>query len=225
MKSILLMLVVIIMSGTGFSQEINWKSLKDKDRHIVNINGGYNFGLIFGAGYGYHINSRLPLVLNLEFSVPSGNKLTEDLKSKAGIKIRLLEVKDFQFSANLYGTYMRYENGFVRTKTFGSDVSGVIGYYRPRWFVAGEFGFEKAIVTNFKHSDVYREIYPDVQDGWYQPSTGGNFRYGLQAGYSLKQHDLYLEVGQAISQDFKTKPMIPYYLQIGYNFKFSVGSK
>ena len=26
------------------------------------------------------------------------------------------------------------------------------GYYQRKWFVAGEAGFDKAIVTHFKHS-------------------------------------------------------------------------
>ena len=36
---------------------------------------------------------------------------------------------------------------------FGSDMSGIIGYYRAHFFVAGEAGFDKAIVTHFKHSE------------------------------------------------------------------------
>ncbi len=28
------------------------------------------------------------------------------------------------------------------------------GYYKSEWFVAGEFGFDKAIATNFKHFEL-----------------------------------------------------------------------
>ena len=58
---------------------------------------------------------------------------------------------------------------------FGSDLSSTIGYYKPKWFVATEVGFDKAIVTHFKHSDLFKEHFPDVKDGWYEPATGGNF--------------------------------------------------
>lgn len=70
----------------------------------------------------------------------------------------------------------------------------VIGLYKTRWFVAGETGFDKAIVTHFKHSDLYKENSPLVQDGWYQPATGGNFYYGVQTGYSFKTADLTLKL-------------------------------
>jgi hypothetical protein len=102
---------------------------------------------------------------------------------------------------------------------FGSDLSGNIGYYRSKWFIAGEVGFDKAIITNFKHSKVYRDQYPGVADGWYEPATGGNFYYGLQAGFSFKNQDIYMKAGKLLRQDFKTTPFIPFYFQLGYNIK------
>ncbi len=51
------------------------------------------------------------------------------------------------------------------------------------------------------------------------PATGGNFYYGIQAGFSQKKFDIYLNVGKTVSQDFKTNPTIPVYAQLGFNFK------
>ncbi len=159
------------------------------------------------------------MVLNLEYSFPSGKNISDDFKSKLGTKIRLYQLNYFQFSANISGVYRRYETDLVRMKSFGSDLSGILGYYRTKWFLAGEVGFDKAIVTNLKHSQSYREIYPDVTDGWYSPPSGGNFYYGLQAGFSFKQHDIYVKAGKIITQDFKTEPRVPFFAQIGYNFR------
>jgi hypothetical protein len=92
-----------------------------------------------------------------------------------------------------------------------------LGYYKPKWFVAGEVGFDKAIVTYFKHSETFKEtIFTDVKDGWYEPSTGGNFLYGIQTGYSFNKSDITLNIGMVTTQDFKTTPLIPYYLMLGY---------
>jgi hypothetical protein len=81
--------------------------------------------------------------------------------------------------------------------------------------------FDKAIVTNFKHSAKYKDIYPGVVDGWYEPATGGIFYYGIQAGYSMTKHDVYLRGGNVLNQDFKTKPFTPFYAEIGYNYKLN----
>ena len=111
-------------------------------------------------------------------------------------------------------------NDFVRLVNFGSDMSGIVGYYRPKWFVAGEFGFDKAIVTHFRHSKAYKDQYPGVVDGWYEPATGGNLYYGLQAGFSFRKQDIFLRAGKILTQDYKTTPMVPIYGQLGYNIKF-----
>jgi len=214
-------LYCIVFTSNGFTQTINWQSLKIEDKQILNMNAGLEYGLIYGAGYGYRLNTKMPVVLNLEYSFPSGKNVTDDFKSKIGGKIRVFEIGYFVFSANIYGVYRRYESNLVRMKNFGSDFSGVVGYYRPKWFVAGEVGFDKAIVTHLKHSQSYRDIYPEVIDGWYSPPSGGNFYYGLQAGFSFKQQDIYLKAGKVITQDFKTEPTVPFFAQLGINFRFN----
>lgn len=220
-KTYLLIPVLTALIASLNAQTINWVSLEDQYRHIVNASFGAEYGMIYGLGYGYHIHTKLfEIVPVAEYSFPSGNKIFDDFKAKAGVQIRWVEFHNFQFSTRIQGIFRRGENDFVRLLNFGSDLAGVIGYYRPRWFVSGEAGFDKAIVTNFKHSQKYRDQYPDVIDGWYEPSTGGNFYFGAQAGYSFKAHDIYLKAGTILTQDFKTKPLLPFYLQLGYNFKF-----
>jgi hypothetical protein len=187
--------------------------------HIVNVNLGWDYGLVFGAGYGYQFQTKLPLVIHGGFTTPSGDDLFDDFKTKIGGTIQIVKFHDFRASAMIEGVFRRYENSQARILNFGSDMKAVVGYYKPKWYVAGEFGFDKAIATHFKHSDVFRESFTTVQDGWYVP-TGGNFYYGLQSGVTLKSHDIYLRGGKTISQDFKTTAMVPLYLSLGYNMRF-----
>jgi hypothetical protein len=220
-KEYILISVLALFISSVNAQTINWASLNDGKKHIVNVNIGLENGVIYGIGYGYQINNRLiPIVANIEYSFPSGNKIFDDFKTKIGVQIRWINYHNFQFSTKIHGIFRRYGNDFVRLLNFGSDMSGIAGYYRPKWFVAGEVGFDKAIVTHFKHSKEYKDQYPDAVNGWYEPATGGNFYYGLQAGFSIKNHDIYLKAGKILTQDFKTTPMIPFYGQLGYNIKF-----
>jgi hypothetical protein len=178
------------------------------------------YGAIFGIGYGYQLNTGLfPMVASMEYSFPSGKNLLDDLKSKIGVQIRLVQYRHVRFSAKLQGVFRRHETGLVRLLNFGSDFSGILGIYRPKWFFAGEFGFDKAIVSHFKHSMAYRDQHPQVIDGWYEPATGGNFYYGVQTGFSIKNQEVFLEGGKMVAQDFKTRPLLPFYGQIGVNFK------
>jgi hypothetical protein len=144
----------------------------------------------------------------------------DDFKTRLGGNMHWISYRDFRFSTNLYAVFRRYQNDFVRLANFGCDLSGTIGYYRKKWFAATDFGFDKAIVTHFKHSEIYKSQFPGVVNGWYDPATGGNFYYGLQAGCSFGKNDMWIKAGKTISQDFKTKPVVPMYGQLGYNLKF-----
>lgn len=201
------------------AQTLNWNSLENS-KHIINVGIGWDYGLVYSLGYGYQLGTKLPVIVNTSFSIPSGEHLLDDFKTKIGGQIVLLNKTNLKGSISVNGIYRRYENPLVRLQNFGSEMKGIFGYYKPKWFVAGEVGFDKAIVTHFKHSESFREtIYQEVKDGWYEPATGGNLLYGIQTGYSFKKTDLTLNIGKVITQDFKTTPLIPYYMMFGYNYR------
>lgn len=220
MKNILFIISFFFFAKITNAQTINWASLKSKQKHLLNINTGWEYGFVYGMVYGYKLKTKLPIIIDGEYSFPSGKNIVDDFKTKVGGKIRLYQINNFQLSANVYGVFRRFENPLVRLANFGSDLSGVIGYYKSKWFLAWEIGFDKAIVSHFKHSELFKTtIYSNVKDGWFEPSTGGNFYYGIQSGISFKQHDIYLKAGRMITQDFRTTPLIPFYAQLGYNLK------
>jgi hypothetical protein len=232
MKNLQIIIVLIVAllfnKNISFSQTLNWASLQKEQRNIINANAGYDFAFTYGIGYGRILNAKFPLlkttfpiVLGVEHSQPAGKNLVDDFKTKLGGQIRLYEINNFHFTAKVQGLFRRFENDYVRLLNFGSDMSAIVGYYKPKWFVSGEFGFDKAIVTHFKHSDMFKENFPSVKNGWYEPATGGNFYYGLQTGFSLKANDITLKVGKVVQQDFKTDPTIPYYFQLGYSRRFN----
>ncbi|MBZ4188855.1 hypothetical protein [Niabella beijingensis] len=215
-----------LAQATAYTQTINWNNIHN-NRQLVHASVGAEYGLVFGVGYSYKLtDNKFPLVATAEYSFPSGSTLTDDFKTKIGGQLRLAQLGDFRFAVKAQGVFRRYENDLVRLANWGVDCSGTIGYYRPRWFAGAEAGFDKAIATHFKHSHQYREEYPEVKDGWYEPATGGNFYYGLQTGISFKRYDLTLKGGNILAQDFKSKPILPFYAQLGCNFRIgSLGEK
>jgi hypothetical protein len=224
MKKIKILIPVaalLYVPAISFSQNFNWANFKKPQKHILNINAGVEHGLIFGVGYGYRLQSKIPIVLNTEYSSPSGKNLIDDFKTKIGGQVRFYQKENIHFIAKLNGIFRRYESDFVRLLNFGSDISATAGYYKPKWFAAGVAGFDKAIVTHFKHSNSYKDIYSLVKDGWYEPATGGNFYYSLQVGFSFNKNDIYLKAGKIINQDFHSKPQVPFSFQLGYNFKIT----
>lgn len=221
MKNILFITILIfLISNTINAQNINWRAFKPEQKHIIGLNTGLDFGLTYAVNYGRKLNTKLPMVVNGEFSLPSGNKILEDFKVKTGVQIEVIHADNFSATLKVNGIFRRFENDYGRLLNFGSEFAAVAGYYKPRWYVAGELSFDKAIVTHIKHLPAALENNPDIVSGWYIP-TGGNFAYGIQTGLVLGQkNDLSLKIGRVINQNFKTEPTLPFYLQLGYNRRF-----
>jgi len=220
MKRILLAIITLIgVSTAACSQAINWRSFNAEQKHIIGLETGWDYGLTFGAGYGYRLKTKLPVLLNAHYSFPSGKTLFDDLKIKGGVQMEVCKVGGFSATLTAHGILRRFENSYARLVNFGSEFSAVAGYYRLKWYAAGAFGFDKAIATHIRHGSEYREHAPGAQSGWYIP-TGGNFHYGLQAGISGRKTDVSLALRRMVSQGFETAPFIPYYANLGVNRRF-----
>jgi hypothetical protein len=217
----LLVLALTAATGIANAQTVNWMSLQKDQKHIVNLHIAGEHGLVFGAGYGRQFSiAQLPVIVQAEYSQPAGNQIFDDFKTKLGAQVRVFKFNNIQVSAKAQGIYRRYQNDLSRLQNFGSDMSLTTGYYRRHWYAAGDIGFDKAIVTHIKHSEDYRAQYDGAKDGWYEPSTGGNFYFGIQGGYSIRHYDIYIKGGRLETQDLKSAPAMPYYGQLGCNIRF-----
>lgn len=220
-KSLSLVITFMISGFVGKAQTINWAALRNDKQNTINITIGVDHSVAYGLSYGRSVKVlNLLVIAGAEFFMPSGEQVLDDFKSKIGGHIQWVNFNGFRFSTRIQGVFRRNQNDFVRMLNFGSDLAAVAGFYQSKWFIAGEAGFDKAIVTHFKHTELYRTKYADVVDGWYEPATGGNFYYGIQAGVNFKSHGISLKGGYVLSQDFKTKPLVPYYAQVGYSLNF-----
>jgi hypothetical protein len=217
---IYLTILLAILGSSTHAQPINWASLTAEQKHIINAQIGAEHGLVYELGYGHQLRlAGMTTILSAEYSAPSGSQLIDDFKAKTGVQVQMIEHRSFHLSAKVQGVFRRYQNGLSRMLNFGSDMSITGGYYRKQWFAAGEGGFDKAIVSHFKHSAAYKANYEGATNGWYEPSMGGNFYFGLGAGYAINKYDIYLKGGRMLGQDLKSRPTLPYYAYLGCNIR------
>lgn len=218
---VVVMMLLVSLPESGFSQSINWRALHEDQRNIIDLNVGYEYGATAQLGYGraFVLLGR-PALLDLEYSFPMGRVVLDDFKVKLGGQVEILQLGGFSATARIQSIFRRYENAMVRIVSFGSDFAAVAGYYRPTWHAAGEFGFDKSITSHLKHSDVMRQYYPSIKDGWYIPS-GGNYYYGIQVGKTLGESlDLSLRLGATNAQFDDENAVLPYYAQLGLGIRF-----
>lgn len=217
--SILAIITFLGVFHTAFAQNINWRSLQTDQKHIISFQAGFDYGFTTGIGYGYRLNTPKPILLNVEYSFPAGDHPFDDFKTRIGGQMEVFQSHGFSATVKAYCPFRRFENRQTRFVNFGAEFSGVVGYYKPKWFISGEFGLDKAIITHIKQSEGARKNGPSLQNGWYIP-TAGNYFYGLQTGFSFGKNDISLNAGRIVSQGFKTTPLIPFYAQLRFNHRF-----
>ena len=219
-KLIAVITIVMAVAELGYSQNINWRSLREDQRNVIQFNFGYDFGVTAQLGYSRSFTMFKPVVVALDYSFPMGDDLIDDFKVRLGGQIEIVEIDGFSATIKISSNFRRYQTELVRIAGFGSDFAALAGYYRPTWYAAGEFGFDKSIISHLKHSDIMRADFPAIKDGWYIPS-GGNYYYGIQAGKTIgESFDLSLRLGATRAQFNDENAVIPLYLQLGLGMRF-----
>lgn len=219
-SNIIILIVLFSICKHTQAQHIQWNKA-DSTRHIISANVGWDYSFTYGVAYNRKVMDRIPTYLAIQSALPIGGQRFDDIKSKIGVQSQLLDISGFVLGASVFGVYRRYENDLVRMQNFGSDFRLNTGYYGRWWSIGMEGGFDKAIVTHFKHSQLYKDdFYTEVRDGWLEPPTGGNFYYGLHLGLSLDKSDITLNGGKVIAENLKNTPLIPFYFNLGFNYRW-----
>lgn len=208
-------LALLGLTSIVHAQTLNWRALKTDQKNILHVQAGWEYGLTYGLGYSRQFSVFVPVVAGVEYSAPVGENLSDDFKIRMGGQAEVLHAGAFSATVKLYSPFRRFQNHLATLVSFGGELTGMAGFYRSNWFVAAEFGFDKAIATHVQHSRASIESYGGRQSGWYVP-TGGNYNYGVQGGFSFRRNDFSLRIGKMISQGFKTQPFIPFVAQLGY---------
>jgi hypothetical protein len=144
---------------------------------------------------------------------------TRDFRARLDAFTSILHWRSLHLAGSAAFITRGTENSIYQGFNFGADVTGALGVYRPAWFLSGEFGFDKAIITHVTHSEWYRTyFYPGARDGWYL-TGGGTFHYGMAAGVGLGRVELVTRYGWRRTEDFEnlTPPM---YASVGLGVGF-----
>lgn len=157
--------------------------------------------------------------LGMEVGVVAGDAALRDYRVRLSGDVQLVHRGAFRVAASAAFMTRGTSNRVFRAVNFGSDFGATAGLYRRGWFVAGEVGFDKAIITHLKHTQEYRDqYYADAKDGWYL-NNGGTGRLGIMTGTSLGGAELMLRGGINRTQGGEALA-VPAYLTVGVGFGF-----
>lgn len=190
------------------------------ERSRVYTTFGMDPALVSSVGYGRVISLiGRDVQLSGDIGVVTAGVDARDYRLRLGTQTSLMRRGSLHLTGSATFITRGTENVIYRGVNVGADITGTLGVYRQRWFAAGEFGFDKAIVTHVAHTDWYRtHFYPDAKDGWYI-DAGGTYHYGVASGVTLGRTEIVGRLGWLRTERFNamTPPM---YASVGVGFGF-----
>jgi hypothetical protein len=181
---------------------------------------GLDPALVTSVGYGHTASVRgHAFQVTGDLGIVTARLDARDFRARFGVHTSVARWRSLRLTGSATAITRGTDNVIYRGYNFGADVTGTLGVYRPRWFAAGEFGKDKAVITHVVHTDWYRDhFYPDAKDGWYL-DAGGTFHYGLAAGVTLGRAEVVSRFGFLRTEDFNAM-IPPMYGSVGLGFAF-----
>ena len=157
--------------------------------------------------------------LGAEVAIGATGLDVRDSRARLGVQTSIASTGPLHLTGTAAFVTRTTENSIFTGLNFGADVGGTVGVYRSGWFVAGEAGFDKAIVTHLRHTDWYRDnFYPDARDGWYL-TGGGTARYGFAAGVAIGPVEVAGRAGWLLTEK-RNELVTPGYATFGVGLAF-----
>lgn len=203
---------VLVIAQTGQAQNVVDALVSSgPERNSVTVGTSFDPALAFDFGYTRRVSLRFGaaernLALSGSWSAIPGFGSWDAGVSAA---LRLRERTGFDVLARGGLTLKRVSNAVHTGAVYGYELGVFPGYYRNRWWVAGELSIRQMVGMTVRHSDAYRGAFPDARDGTY--ALGGFHTFvGLGTGVRIRQRGL---LGMRFAWRFQNgfDSYLPYY--------------
>jgi hypothetical protein len=215
-------LLALAQASNADADEV-FNKMRPDQKNRVYATLAYDPGFMVGVGYarGFEIEPiKRMLTLTADVSFPMFVLDFDHYKIDIGSRFALFD-SEWNIINRLSVINKGTDNPVFSGNTLSIEEGLLGGYFAEKWFVAVEANYEKYLLTYLEHSDYYRRIYPEVKDGWYS-STGGKWRFALQAGYTIADRvELALRAGTFWSERFN-EPVatMPIFADVAVNVHF-----
>lgn len=218
----ILALALLVGVGAARDAAAQWNVARfgTTDPNQMYVTFGVDPALIASVGYARDVRiAGQPWQLGIEAGMVTEDMDVQDFRARLVARSALLRWRSLRLIGSAAFVTRGTENVIYRALNFGGDFTGTVGVYQRSWFLAGEFGYDEAVITYLTHSDWYRDhYYPEAKDGWYL-NTDGTFHYGVTSGVAIGQTEIAVRAGQQRTEDFNDLAQ-PFYVTMGVGVRF-----
>ena len=144
----------------------------------------------------------------VELSLPVIRLGDTDGELRAGVRHPYQLSDRWHIDGTLAGFLRSTDNDAFRAGAVGIDAEVIPSVRLGRANLGLELGIDQSGATYIANHDRTREIYMDVQDGWYR-ATQTSFRVGVRAAYPIGTGELRLRAGVQ-------NELIPFFTELGF---------
>lgn len=216
MKKLVYVTVMFTLLTAAAPAQVLPKVWSDSERGtMINFSVGLDYGATAHIGITHPLNWITPGAVSLDWSVPMGAIVFDDMNLRLGGIFQFFESGGFSGAVKLGTHYRTHQTILVTISGFAADAGILAGYSSPDWSVAGETGFEWSVLSRIQHSSVMHSMNPSIRDGWY-PNTAGHYYFGLSGSVAVvSRTDVTMRLGAVRSNDSISNPVLPFYMMIG----------
>jgi len=208
-----ILICILCLLGNGvFAQDLNWAQVQKDQQQFVSAKFAADYATVMGLAYGYRLPGKKINLLSAELSSPFGGDWLDDWKLRLAYQRCLWQGDNLALSLKPGLLVRGYKSNIAQVMNVGLELQAAFGYYRPKWFLAAEAGVDRALASKLQHGSL-KENYPSIYEGWIG-STGGNFKFGGNLGYSFGNQLVSLRLGKVYAQNFQDNPTLPFYFEL-----------
>lgn len=201
-----------LLHNSLLAQDLNWAQVEKDQQHLVAAKFGADYATVMGLSYGQRLPGKQPAFVSATFSTPFGGDWLDDWKLRLAYQRRIWQEGHLALSLKPGLIARAYQSEIAQLLNLGIDLNATLGYYRPKWFLAAELEVDHTLATRLNHGSL-QENYPEIYDGWVG-SSGGNFKFGGNLGYSFGNQLVSLRLGKVYAQNFQDNPTLPFYFEL-----------
>jgi hypothetical protein len=223
-KAVLLLMILTIVQSLSAQHINNVFAFKAEQKSAMMMNLELDPALFWGISY------------NRSFDLKIG-EFERRVSAQSGWKSYQFNYNDLNL--NLFTTAWNPKNKLNMILNFGAEnkylenkihqanvynwvLSIMPGYFTDQWYVGAEIQHKWLYGVKYEHTDFYKEIYPEVKDGWYYYKNA-YWNLSLNAGVKLTaSFDIDLRAGYRFTDDFENyEPYLnPYFGNVALNYRF-----
>lgn len=217
----IILVCILVSAVVSKDAAAQWNVARfDESGNHVYTTFGLDPAIVATVGYGRVV----PLIghnfkLSGDVGLAAASLDTRDYRVRLSTQTSLVNWKSVHLTGSAAFITRGTENPIYRGFNFGADFTAAVGFYRNRWFVAGEFGKDKAVITHVSHTDWYKtHFYSDARDGWYL-NAGGTYHYGIAGGIALGPAEVSARAG-FLRTERLNEMVPPMYASLGVGYGF-----